>query len=273
VTNVHGTTPGGQFDGIDTTTPSVARMYDYFLGGKDNFPADREAAERVILAAPIVPRMAKENRKFLQRVVADLSRRGIRQFVDIGSGLPTAVNTHEVAQKIAPSTRVVYVDNDPHVLTHGRAFLARDDSTTVITADLRTPQTIVDHPELRELIDWSRPVAVLLVAILHFIRDSDDPYGIVATLRSAMAPGSYLAISHIDKTPELEAAAKEYDHASSPAIPRSAEQVARFFDGLTLVGPGLCPVSRWRPLTETGKVTVPLWGGLGCTPEPEASDA
>ncbi|MCO6004755.1 SAM-dependent methyltransferase [Actinoallomurus purpureus] len=185
-----------QSNEYDPSQPNVARMYDYLLGGKDNGLADRLAVKEAIERVPSLRLMAKENRAFLQRAVRYCTNQGIRQFVDVGAGLPTLTNTHEIAQKRARDARVVYVDNDPLVLAHGRAILARNDNTTVVTADLRAPDDIINHPELLRHIDWSKPVAVLLVAILHFIPDTDDPYGIVAKLRKAMAPGSHLVLSH-----------------------------------------------------------------------------
>src|SRR6266498_1582061 len=181
---------------INTDVAHPARMYDYYLGGKDNFPADREAADQALAASPAVRDMARQNRAFLQRVVRFLARdAGIRQFIDIGAGLPTQGNVHEIAQAITPDARVVYVDNDPIVVVHSDALLAGH-NTTAIKADLREPNVILEHPEVREVIDLDQPVAVLLVAVLHFLQDADDPVGVVARLRDAMAAGSYLAISH-----------------------------------------------------------------------------
>jgi SAM-dependent methyltransferase len=174
-------------------------MYDYFLGGKDNFQVDRDAADQLDEAAGrgTTFTVAWENRRFLQRAVACLAEAGIDQFVDIGAGLPTQGNVHEIAQRVNPAARVAYVDNDPIVLSHGRALLADDKTTKVFTADMREPQAILTAPGLAGLIDFSRPVAVLFVAVLHFVRDEEDPYGIVGTFRDAMAPGSYLVLSHV----------------------------------------------------------------------------
>lgn len=249
----------------DPNVPNIARMYDALLGGKDNGRVDREAVQEAIQRVPDLPLWARENRKFLHRTVRYLTTQGVRQFVDIGAGLPTLTNTHDIAQDRVPEARVVYVDNDPLVLAHGRAMLATNDTTTVITADLRDPDAIIGHPELKELIDWSRPVAVLLVAILHFIPDGDGPYGAVAKLRSVMAPGSYLVLSHGERSPQTEDAAKVYDQANAPGVPRTREEIERFFAGLQLVDPGLVPVPRWRRGTQAGE-DIPFLGGVGMKP-------
>ncbi len=252
---------------IGTSTPNPARIYDYLLGGKDNFPADRETAEEVLALAPEVRAVARENRAFLRRAVRYLAgEAGIRQFLDVGTGIPAQGNVHQVAQQVAPDARVVYVDNDPIVLLHARALLAGN-HTTIIQADLREPAAILDHPELREVIDFDQPVAVLLLAILHFITDEEDPAGIVTRLRDAMAPGSYLALSHgtADFRPEaILKAAQVYDRATAPLVLRSHAQIGRFFDGLELVAPGLVQVVSWRPDGELpdGWATSPAYGGI-----------
>ncbi len=252
---------------IGTSTPNPARIYDYLLGGKDNFPADRETAEEVLALAPEVRAVARENRAFLRRAVRYLAgEAGIRQFLDVGTGIPAQGNVHQVAQQVAPDARVVYVDNDPIVLLHARALLAGN-HTTIIQADLREPAAILDHPELREVIDFDQPVAVLLLAILHFITDEEDPAGIVTRLRDAMAPGSYLALSHgtADFRPEATLkAAQVYDRASAPLVLRSHAQIGRFFGGLELVAPGLVQVVSWRPDGELpdGWATSPAYGGI-----------
>ncbi|MFF1799022.1 SAM-dependent methyltransferase, partial [Kitasatospora sp. NPDC058263] len=183
---------------LDTGVPHTARMYDYYLGGKDNFEADRKAAEAAIAAYPALPLLARTNREFLGRAVEFVAGQGIRQFVDIGTGIPAVGSTSEVARRAAPDARVVYVDNDPIVATHARALLASHKAghTSVIEADLREPATILDHPGLRAAVDLDRPVALMLVAVLHFIRDEDGAQEIVRTLRDALAPGSALILSH-----------------------------------------------------------------------------
>ncbi len=240
--------------GIDVNVPNAARMYDYYLGGDNNFPADREAAEKVLRVAPWTRVTVLENRAFLGRAVGFLARdRGIRQFVDIGAGLPTQGNVHEIAHRIAPGARVVYVDNDPVVLGHNRALLAGVANTATARADLRKPAGIIGHPDTNLLVDWSRPVAVLLVAILHFIPDGDDPAGLVGQFREVMAPGSHLVISHAhhhgDETAVGEVIAI-YRRANVPFAFRCSEQIAGFFTGFELLEPGLVPLHKWRPAAE-----------------------
>jgi hypothetical protein len=189
--------PGIEFGEIDTTTPHPARIYDALLGGKDNYAADREAVRNLLRAAPEVRDSARANRAFLQRVVRFLvGEAGIRQIIDIGTGIPTAGNVHEVAGPIALDTRVAYVDNDPIVHVHANALLTGTGTTSIVLADLREPEAILAHPGVTELIDFTRPVALLLVAILHFLTEEENPGRIVATLTSALPPGSYLALSH-----------------------------------------------------------------------------
>ena len=230
--------------GIDTTTPNVARIYDYLLGGKDNFAADREAAKRLIEAIPDVAAIARDNRSFLGRVVRYLATgAGIRQFLDLGGGLPTQANVHELAQGVAPEARVVYVDNDPVVASHGRALLASGDQVGMVLGDLRDPAGILRHPDVLALLDLAQPVAVLCTSTLHFIADEAQPHAIIAEYRDRMAPGSYLAISHgtLEEDPGGEGGKAEtvYRQASSQLHVRPLPQVRRFFDGFELVEPGL----------------------------------
>jgi hypothetical protein len=225
---------------VDATVPNVARVYDYMLGGKDNFPVDRAAAEQILAAFPEAREGVRQNRAFLGRVVEYLAgQAGIRQFLDIGAGLPTQKNVHEVARAITPDAHVVYVDNDPVVCVHGRVLLAESDEVAMVEADLRQPDGILADPTTRELIDFDRPVALLLVAILHFIPDEDDPFGVVARLRDAMAPGSYLVISHMLDGEERRADTAQvrnvYSRASSGVHPRTREQIMRFFEGFELL--------------------------------------
>src|SRR6266496_4393011 len=280
--------PHQQTCGVDTSIPNVARMYDYFLGGKDNFAADREAAEKIIALAPGVPAAARRNRAFLGRAVRFLRGEGIRQFLDIGTGLPTRSNVHEIAQGMGPQTRVVYVDNDPVVVSHGKALVAGSDTVCILQADLRRPDEIVSAPEVRSHIDFSQPVAVLLLAVLHFIPDSAGPAAIVARFRDAMAPGSYLALSHgsVDTlapsptpTPTLAQAQTQnhavtsgkavYDRASASVFPRSREQILAFFDGFDLVEPGLVPLAQWRPDGTLGGKRSYGYGGVARKPSPD----
>ncbi len=244
-------TPGFSPSEIDTSKPHPARMYDYYLGGKDNYPVDKEAAREVLRAVPEGRDNARANRAFLQRAVRFLvGEAGIRQIIDIGTGIPAAGNVHEVAAEVAPETRVVYVDNDPIVHVHANALLTGSGTTRIVLADLREPEKILADPKVGELIDFSQPVALLLVAILHFITDDENPSRIMATLRDALPPGSYLALSHATadfRGEAVEKAAAVYQRATSPAVPRSYPQIAPFFGGWDLIEPGLVQVPLWRP--------------------------
>jgi hypothetical protein len=253
---------------INSTVATAAGMYDYYLGGKDNFAADRRAANEVLAAAPEVLLLARENRRFLERAVRFLAREaGVRQFLDIGTGLPNQGNVHEIAQAETPDSRVVYVDNDPKVLAHSRALkITAARSTSVITADLRDPVSILSHPETRALIDFDQPMALLLVAVLHFIDDEADPFGIVTKLCDAMAPDSYLVISHVtgDTRPDhAKGAASVYQKTKNPATLRTRAQIERFFDGLDLVDPGLTFVADWRPDTKSDIAPEEAWALVG----------
>jgi hypothetical protein len=232
-----------------------ARRYNYWLGGKDNFQADRDSGDAIAAVYPPVRAAARENRHFLQRVVRWLTAEaGVRQFLDIGTGIPTADNTHEVAQRIDPSCRVVYVDNDPIVLAHARALLTStpQGATAFIDADLRDPERILSHPDLLRTLDLTRPVALMLVAILHFLTEQDDPYAIVARLLEALPSGSYVCVSNLtadfmgqgraDRAVEFAARG---EHGT--LVFRDRQEFARFFAGLDLVDPGVRPVADWRP--------------------------
>jgi hypothetical protein len=239
---------------IDTSRAHPARIYDFALGGKNNFAADREVGEKVFASWPGARTAARENRSFLGRAVRYLvAEAGVTQFLDIGTGLPTTNSVHEVAQRIRPSARVVYVDNDPLVLTHARALLtsAPEGRTAYIPADLRNPADILANPTTQEVIDFTRPVGLMLVAILHFINDEDDPAGIVRTLVDALPSGSYLVASHLtgEHDPGAQAATeREYRGASMPARWRNSDVFADIaFAGLDLVPPGVVLVSEWRP--------------------------
>jgi hypothetical protein len=263
VTSPHQPHPAGPPARIDTSRPNPARVYDALLGGKNNYPADRAAAHHILNAAPQAHQGAHQNRAFLQRAVHYLAAQAsIRQFLDIGTRLPTQGNVHQIAQQVTPHARVAYVDHDPVVHVHANALLANHTTTIGVLADLREPEVILSHPDVRRLLDLTRPVAVLLVAVLHFLRDQDDPAWIVARLRDAMAPGSYLVISHATGDFHPHAGAKVtqvYQQASAPLVLRSRDQIARFFDGFDLVEPGLVEPVAWRP--DTGPVS-PSAGGL-----------
>ncbi len=236
--------------------PHPARIYNYFLGGKDNFPADRAAAEQMIAAAPGTPGAARANRGFLQRAVRHVTAQGIDQFLDIGTGIPTAGNTHEVAQQVNPDARVVYIDNDPIVLAHARALMSGPGhgATTVIQADLRDPEEILADPRVRAALDLERPVALMLVAVLHFIDEERDPYAIVAGLLEALPAGSYLILSHatgdFDPPVRAEVGRQVYSKATAQVSPRTLAQVERFAEGLELLEPGVVAVPKWRPESE-----------------------
>ena len=236
---------------IDTSRPHPARMYDFYLGGKDNYMVDRNAAREVLRVAPEIRATALANRAFLGRAVRYLVRdAGIRQIIDIGTGIPTAGNVHEVAQQIAPDVRVAYVDNDPIVHVHADALLTGTGATSIVLADLHEPEAILSHPQISELIDFGQPVALLLVAILHFLADEESPGGIVATLRDALAPGSYLALSHATGDFRAESAvqaAAVYDMATSTLTLRGHDEVAGFLDGFEILDPGVVQLPLWRP--------------------------
>jgi SAM-dependent methyltransferase len=237
-------------EGIDVDRPSASRMYDYYLGGCHNFAVDREVAERAVAVMPEGPLLAQMNRAFLRRAVRFCVEAGIRQFLDIGSGIPTLGNVHEVAQQAASDVRVVYVDIDPVAVAHSQAILDGNKLATVIQEDLRRPENILDHPELRGLLDLSRPVALLTVAVLHFVQDGDDPGGILARLREGLAPGSHLVVSHATHENRPDDAAKIvelYRGTANPLRMRDRDEVARLLDGWELVEPGLTWAPLWRP--------------------------
>jgi hypothetical protein len=243
---------------INTSVAHPARRYDYWLGGKDNFPADQASGDAVEAAFPTIRMTVMENRRFLVRAVRLLAGElGIRQFLDIGTGIPTSPNVHEVAQSIAPESRIVYVDNDPIVLAHARALLTSgpEGATAYIDADVREPGKILQDLDLTRTLDLSAPVALMLVSILHFIADEDDPYGAVARLVKAMPPGSYLVLSHgtYDFVPPAMAA--ELDDLGRPAgrvdfQARAKEEIGRFFAGTELLAPGIVPLAEWRAENE-----------------------
>ena len=232
--------------------PHPARMYDYYLGGKDSFPADRFAAGRVVALFPHVRSTARANRRFLGRAVRFAARQGIRQFLDIGTGIPTADNTHEVAQVVAPDARIVYVDNDPIVLSHARALLrgTSEGRTAYVDADFRDPAAILGAPPVKELLDFTRPVALMAISLLHFFPDDEHPETSLDALKSALAPGSALILSHATgefTPPEVAGSVtRAYTAAGLNLTPRTHPEVLRFFDGLDLVDPGLVPVHEWH---------------------------
>ncbi|MFB9839011.1 SAM-dependent methyltransferase [Actinoallomurus acaciae] len=266
------------FAGFHTRTPNEARVVDYLLGGKDNFAADREAAEQAVAVAPELPMMALESRRFLGRVVRFLAGEGVRQFVDIGCGLPTQNNAHEVAQAAEPQARVVYVDFDPVVVTHARAILADDVRTSVVQADMRDPGLILGHPDLVRLIDLREPVAILLVSALQAIPEDEVALDIVTRLREAICPGSWMVISHpvSDSRPDVtEQLATMFQNEEivkgtrRRANVRAQAEIEPYFDGLDLAPPGIVRISAWRPDGGTPAVdpeTVWTVAGVGRKP-------
>jgi len=253
---------------IDVSAAHPARMYNYYLGGKTHFAADREAAHKVLAVLPEGRDMAIANRAFLGRVVRFLAGQGISQFLDIGTGIPSPGSTSDVLRELNPAARVVYVDNDPIVIVHARALLAGSGPVSVVPGDLRDPVGLLADPAVRDVLDFSRPMAVLLVAVLHFIRDQEGPERIVDQLKEAMPAGSYLAISHgtQDFSPQRAAAAVSgYDDASAPFVLRSREQVAGLLSGLDLVEPGLVQLPFWRPDGGDGGDPSKIWlyAGVG----------
>jgi len=241
---------GAQHTGaqVDPETPSVARMYDYFLGGKDNFAADRAAAEEVTRALPSVEGVALSNRRFLQRAVRHVAGCGIDQFLDLGAGLPTQGNVHEVAQSVDPGAHVVYVDNDPVVISHGRALLARDERTAVVQADMREPEDVLGDATVRKLIDFDRPLCVLFVAVLHFMSDQEDPAGLVRRYRDELPSGSQIILSHAAVEEQRNIVVGDaYRSASAPFVARTREQVTALLDGVEIIEPGVVRLHEWRP--------------------------
>ncbi|WP_344268939.1 SAM-dependent methyltransferase [Actinomadura napierensis] len=238
-------------DVVDTTTPSVARMYDYFLGGKDNYACDRAAAEQVRQALPTVEGVARANRAFLQRAVRFVAGTGIDQFLDLGTGLPTQGNVHEVARAVRPGARVAYVDNDPLVAAHARALLDADDRTAVVQADLREPGMVLEDEQVRRLIDFSRPVCVLFVAVLHFFPDEGNPAGIVRRFTDALPAGSHVVLSHaaVEERRNVNVGETYRSQSANAAlVARTREEVAGLLDGLTILEPGVVPLHEWRPV-------------------------
>ena len=254
--------------------PHVARMYDYYLGGKTHFPADRAAVDKIMPVMPQIMTSARANRAFMHRATRCLAADyGIRQFLDIGTGIPTSPNLHEVAQGVAPESRVVYVDNDPIVLVHARALLASapEGRTAYIDADVRKPETILAAPRLAEVLDLTAPIALSLVALLHFIMDDEKPRDIVRYLVDALPAGSFLVMSHVTGDPDPQWVARceqTYTNSGTPAKARSKEEFAAFFEGLDLIEPGIAMVSRWRPGTEemVADIEAPLYGAVARKP-------
>jgi trans-aconitate methyltransferase len=263
----------------DTTRKpaTAARIYDYYLGGIHNFPADERAARTLVAQFPFIAAVVRANRAFLGRAVRYLVDAGVRQFLDIGSGIPTEGNVHEIAQQVAPDARVVYVDVDPMAVAESQELLAGNDLATAIRADLRRPRDIFDHPEVRRLLDLRQPVGLLLVSVLHFVPDDTEAYTAVAQLVAELAPGGYLVVSHAASELFDPAYAKAADRTDvyrqqtpTPGTSRTSSEVERFFTGLDLVEPGVVRLCEWRPAADASAEPVDdphggqgSWAGIG----------
>jgi len=254
---------------IDTSRPHPARMYDYFLGGKDNYQVDREAAQEILDLSPDVVMGARANRDFLQRAVRFLVESGVQQIIDIGTGIPTSPNTHEVAQAVSKDVRVAYIDNDPIVATHAGGRLLGTGNTGFFLGDMREPASILQHPTIGELIDFDQPVALMLVSVLHFVTDEQDPVGMIAAYRDVLPAGSHLVLTHATgdfHRDEVDEVTKVYQRSTAPLRARSYDEVLPLFAGFDLVEPGLVQVPMWRPDTEFDHDEVartPVYGAIG----------
>lgn len=261
-------------DDLDLRQPNAARVYDYLLGGKDNFAVDRAMAEQMLALVPEMRVAARHGRALLGRMVHHLvAEAGVRQIVDLGSGLPTQDNVHGIAAELGGATRVAYVDSDPVVCAHARALLQEPGRVGVVEADLRRPHTVLEHPDLAGLIDLDRPVALLMTFVLHLIADSDHPHEIVAAYRDAVVPGSYLAISHACNDPRPETAARMsalYERATTPFVPRSRDEIAGFFGDFELLAPGLVELWPYPEVPEITRTALAgtLWSGIARKPGP-----
>jgi hypothetical protein len=263
--------PGQAAGEIDTTVPSVARVYDAILGGKDNFAVDRAVAEEAMRAMGDGGNGARLNRAALGRAVRFMAGQGVAQFLDLGSGLPTAQNTHQIAQAVNPAARVVYVDNDPSVIAHGQALLTGDNSTVVALADIRAPGELLGLPEIAGFLDFTKPVGLILNAVIHHLLDEEDPYGIVEEYKTALAHGSYMQLTHFcDESPEARRNADVLRRALGRGQVRTRAQIMAFFDGLELVPPGLVFLPWWRPETPVEQPSPPgstlMLAGVGLKP-------
>lgn len=259
---------------LDTSVPNVARIYDYLLGGRENFQADRDAADSLLRMEPELREAVRDNRAFLRRALCYLAEQGISQFLDIGSGLPTQDNVHEIARRARPDARVVYVDRDPLVVSHGNALLARSEQVIVVQADLRRAKELLILPAVRDHLDFTRPVGVILLQVLQFVPDSDDPPGIVAAIKDALCPGSHLVIGQLtgDHVPAymMNRAVATYSRTGGGLWPRSRDQVLDLFSGFDLVEPGLTTEFDWRPEpgAASGRNLKVTWVGVARKPSP-----
>ncbi|HET6214601.1 MAG TPA: SAM-dependent methyltransferase [Micromonosporaceae bacterium] len=254
--------------------PSAARIYDYLLGGSYNFAVDREIAEQLLAVDPRIRTAAQANRAFLRRAVRHLAGAGVRQFLDLGSGIPTVGNVHEVAQRAAPDAKVVYVDIDPMAVAHSREIIGADPHVAILQADVRDPGSILTDPAVRDLIDFTAPIAILLVALLHFIPDSDRPAEFIAEYRDAVPSGSYLVIAQVARVDQTTAAQEEAKRAYTRAVPvtlRKRDELRVLFAGFDLIEPGLVEAAQWRPESADAVELidlVPQLAGVGVKPQP-----
>ena len=263
-------------EGIDVTVPSVARTYDYLLGGAHNLAVDRAMGEQMLTVLPGARDLVRLNRAFLRRAVTYLAERGVRQFLDIGSGIPTVGNVHEIAQEVSPDCRVVYVDKDPVAIAHGRLLLADDDNTTAVQADLREPEDVLGRPEVAGLLDFDRPVALLLLLVVHFVRPEEEPGRLLARYRDRLAPGSFVVISHAtadDRAETMRRAADTVRESRSKdnLVYRTHAEVTELFDGYELVPPGVVGHALWRPggagdIADRAEDNTQVWAGVGRKP-------
>lgn len=257
---------------LDITKPSVARVYDAILGGKDNFAVDREVAEQAMRATGDGGRAARLNRAALGRAVRFMAAEGVAQFLDLGSGLPTAQNTHQIAQAVNPAAKVVYVDNDPSVYIHGEVLLADDKSTRVVLGDVREPAVLLEMPQVKDFLDFGQPVGLILNAVIHHVLDEEDPYGIVECYKRVLAPGSYMQLTHFsDESDEAKANEAVLRHALGRGQVRSRTEITRFFAGLDVVEPGIVFMPLWRPDHAVAEPLEPggtlMLTGVGRKPE------
>jgi SAM-dependent methyltransferase len=264
--------PAGNLAVIDTSIPNMARVYDFFLGGHHNFASDRALAAQALRSLPDVADAARLNRSFLRRAVLFMIDNGIRQFLDIGSGIPTVGNVHEIAQQADPASRVVYVDKEPIAVEYSRMLLRDNERAAVIHADLRNPDDLLGRPEIGQQLDLSRPIGLLTVSVWHFVSDAHDPAGLMARYRAALAPGSHLALSHVTRDSASQQATTVIDHvrvATPDSIfPRDHEQVTNMFAGFELVAPGVVQAAAWRPagpgdFSDAPDVNTVLYAGVG----------
>lgn len=251
---------------VDLSKPNPARVYDYILGGANNFEVDRDFAKQLLTTLPDAQSLAQENRGFLRRSVGFLAEQGVRQFIDLGSGIPTVGNTHEVAQRIDPGARVLYVDNEPVAVAHSELILEDNKDAAILRADVRDVHAVLNDPVTQGLIDFDEPVGILMFAVLHFVPDELDPYRLVSRYRDATVPGSYLIVSHVtsDGRPEFDDVIEQYQASANPVTERNRTDVERLFTGYDLVEPGVVFTREWRPEIDLDySNSSPIYGGVG----------